>query len=343
MPFDNEGAKNQLIDLLRQPRRALLLVGSGSSCFVGYPTWNQLLDELHRAVIPEEPIPAGLELLQLATFIKAHLQTYENRTDRQRQYRQFMEDRFRPHSGGVANHATFHRTMVRLGFCGLATTNYDSVIEHAVNHLLNQGGHDHNCTSIDLCARDRKHRVFEYLRSLTEDGPLCSVLHIHGYWENTNELVLTGEDYRTCYDFNLVVQDPDPLANPRPLHTFHRKVVWSLLTTRPVVFIGFSLEDPAFQRMLQFVREDFELPPNPPAHFAVLGAQTEEDRDRNAAWLQRFGVLPIFYTVNTDATGHLDHSQLPDLVEEFGARLGVATAAPAVADITRRMLAQIEQ
>jgi len=114
-------------------------------------------------------------------------------------------------------------------------------------------------------------------------------------------------------------------------------MVWSLLTMYPVVFVGFSVEDRAFQLMLDFVHEDFKLAPNPPAHFAILGAQTDEDRERDATRLRRFGVMPVFYTIAADFNGRPDHSALEALVEELGASVGVP-AAPALDNLTRRLM-----
>ena len=190
MPFDNGAARNELVELLRQRRRPLLLVGSGSSQFVGYPSWPRLLDELRERVVPELPFPAGLDLLQKASFIRNGLESFDNRRDRQRQYRQYLEATFRQRTG-APNHAPFHRTLVQLPFCGVASTNYDPVIESAINSLRFQKGLDSECHAIDLCGH-KPHRVFEFLRSLTDDGDPSAVLHIHSYWENADDLILTS-------------------------------------------------------------------------------------------------------------------------------------------------------
>ena len=107
---------------------------------------------------------------------------------------------------------------------------------------------------------------------------------------------------------------------------------------RPVVFVGFSVEDPAFRLMLDFVHDDFELPPHPPAHIAVLPSLDAEQEERSAKVLRRFGVLPLFYRVVTDAAGNEDHAALPALIEELGIELGIAAASPAVEGISRKLL-----
>lgn len=79
MAFDNGAAKAELVKLLRQHGQALPLVGSGSSRFTGYPSWSQMLDELRHAVIPEQPFPDDLDLLQKASFIRRSLEGFECR------------------------------------------------------------------------------------------------------------------------------------------------------------------------------------------------------------------------------------------------------------------------
>lgn len=314
-------------------------MGSGSSRFVGYPSWPRLLDELRERVVPELPFPADLDLLQKASFIRNGLEGFDNRRDRQRQYRQYLEATFRPRAD-TPNHAPFHRTLVQFPFCGVASTNYDPVIESAISSLRFQKGLDSECYAIDLCG-NKPHRVFEFLRSLTDDGDPSAVLHIHGYWENADDLILTLENYKIRYGL------PDPredaadgaLALPvRALDSLHRKVVWSLLTMRAVVFVGFSVQDPAFTLMLEFVHEDFDLPPQPPAHFALLPSHEDDQEERDARFLGRFGVQPVFYRVITDAAGNENHDALPALIDEIGAALGIASRSPAVESITRRML-----
>jgi hypothetical protein len=307
MPFDNDAAKAELVRILGTRRQALLLVGSGSSRFVGYPSWPALVDELRAQVIPEHPFPTGLDLLQRASFVRTTLETFNNRVDRRRLYRDSLEHTFGPHN---PNFGPLHRSLIQLPVCGIATTNYDPVLESAITAARVAGGLG-VCQAIDVCANHR-HRVFRFLRSLSAEGDIESVLHLHGYWEHPDGLILTSENYAERYGL-VAAADPaaagDPLAAPgRPLDTFHRKVVWSLLTTRPVMFVGFSVEDPAFQLMLSFVHEDFDLAPNPAAHFAVLPSDPADagHRDRDADRLAGFGVRPVFYDITVDGAGTCD-------------------------------------
>ena len=132
MPFNNEAAKRGLIQLLRGSRRALLLVGAGSSIPVGYPSWPLLLEELRAAVVPELTQFPDVDLLSRAELIRKTLSLYPDRVDRRRQYEQLLSGRFGPRT---PSHTAFHRTLVQLPFCGFVTTNYDPIIESAATYV----------------------------------------------------------------------------------------------------------------------------------------------------------------------------------------------------------------
>lgn len=162
MPFDNEAAKRGLIQLLRGSRRAVLLVGAGSSIPVGYPSWPQLLEELRTAVIPELAQFPEMDLLSRAELIRTTLRSYPDQLDRRRQYEQLLSARFGPRT---PSHAPFHRTLVQLPFCGFVTTNYDPIIESAATYVQVSAGNDFQCGTIDLCG-DSPNHAFHFLRGL---------------------------------------------------------------------------------------------------------------------------------------------------------------------------------
>ena len=340
--FDNSDAQGQLVETLRQHRHALLLVGAGSSRIVGYPSWPELLDQLRQEIVPEDPFPENLGLLEKASFIRNRLRAYDDREARERQFLGYLESTFRPRIS--TNFAGFHKTLLRLPFCGVATTNYDQVLEIAITVVRSEDGLVPNCHAIDLCNK-RPHRVFEFLRGLSAQNAYPAVLHIHGYWEHPEHIVLTAEDYESLYRLQAPTASPRTLEISAPdshLDTLHRKVVWSLLTMRPVVFVGFSLEDPGFDLMLEFVMKDFELPRRPSPHFALLPSRVHdsqaEQQERDAKRLGRFGVLPIFYSVTIDANGHVRHDALPQLIEALGVEVGTPTGTPPLATISRRLM-----
>ena len=336
MPYDNAAARDLLVQLLRRPRRAVLLVGSGISIPVGYPSWGQLITELRNRVVPELLTFPDENLLSRASLIRTTLEQYPDRVDRRRLYEQYLSERFRPRT---PSHALVHRTLIQLPFCGLVTTNYDPSIESAATYVWMNNGEDRQCGTVDLCS-SAPHFVFRFLRDLAGGSQPSSVLHAHGFWNRPDQLVLTREDYEYRYGLRREpAEEPPAIAGvARPLFNIHRKMIWSLLTMYPVVFVGFSVDDPAFQLLLEFVHEDFELAPYPPAHFALLGATDEDERDQIAQRLRPYSVMPVFYQVVTDPAGRPDHSALSTLIEELAAAVGVVAATPPLGTLTERLM-----
>ena len=127
----------------------------------------------------------------------------------------------------------------------------------------------------------------------------------------------------------------------RYLDTLHRKVVWSLLTMYPTVFVGFGLEDPAFTFMLDLVKEDFDLPDNLPLHFAILGSKDGKDQqvyqNQKAQFLRTKGVLPVFYPTIENSDGRENHEALHALIEELATDLGISDI-PSPDDISQPFL-----
>ncbi|NBB15755.1 hypothetical protein GVN21_10350 [Caulobacter sp. SLTY] len=66
--------------------------------------------------------------------------------------------------------------------------------------------------------------------------------------------------------------------------------------THPVVFVGFSMTDPDFANLMREVTA--RLRSSPPAHYALLGYSTIEEREAYALRMtDKFGVRPVFYSL----------------------------------------------
>lgn len=78
--------------------------------------------------------------------------------------------------------------------------------------------------------------------------------------------------------------------------TTHRKVLWSLMATRRVVFMGFSIEDPYFLEMLNMIKDDLNTY-NDEVHMAVFrlgegGAVKALETEKE---LRKFGIECVFF------------------------------------------------
>jgi hypothetical protein len=332
MIVDNETAKRQLVNALKS-RRAVLLAGSGSSKFVGYPLWDELVEDMRRRFAPHLTWTEDASAMGFAGRIVEEIKKARQLTD----YYNFLERKFEPLPGRARLHDDLHVALVQLGFCGLVTTNYERVIESAVTQAFASDVGPFNCEEIDLC-HHRFYRVFDFFRSLAAGEKPRWVLHLHGYYRNPQGIILTEEDYRRRYG-ELPASDTEGRAQSVILDSLHRKVLWTLFATHPLVFVGFSLRDDFFVHMLRVVRDDFELGSDL-AHYALMGFTTEEDKKRTWEYLRLRNTMPIFYHVpKVEASGEeQDHGGLKRLIYELAGGVGAPFVSSGVTSITQRML-----
>jgi hypothetical protein len=143
MTDKNEAAKQQLVSLLKE-KRAVLMVGAGSSKLADFPLLNELIDKLSQ-LTPSLLESEGTELTAYADLIKDQL----DKEGRIREYYKSLDKIFRPKKNRN-NHTAFHCALVKLGFCGIITTNYDIVLETAVGEAFSKDSY-WRCDPIDLC------------------------------------------------------------------------------------------------------------------------------------------------------------------------------------------------
>jgi len=305
---------HKLIPLLRE-RRGVLMVGAGSSAIIGYPPWKELANELREKVapdlpeLPEEPMPTSDDILKHLDRIK---KSAANNPEKIEEYYRVLDRTFAPRKD-CQNHTKFHSTLIELGFCGLVTTNYDTVLESAAGEVCK--GKCNYCEPIDLCDKGRRYRVFDFLRSLSPENLCTSVLHLHGCYNNPKEIILTGEDYLDKYGIKLQEKDAAPNAG-RILDSFHRKVIWSLLVMHPLVFVGFSMSDPFFMDLLNIALQDFSLRGDT-VHLAIMGYSDDDEREEIKRRLKYYGVQPVFYYAPKDKDGTVDHRGLQNMISHL--------------------------
>lgn len=282
---DFDFAVQRLVSVLQD--NPVLMVGAGSSKIVGYPLWPDLINELN-TLTPALQRGESEDLLIYAGRIKDQL----SKEGRIEEYYDFLRKTFQP---DIKNFAAFHCSLLNLGFKGVITTNYDIVLELAASSSSCW------CEPIDLCSLEQKYIVSKFLRSIARNQTMNLILHLHGCFRNPKKIVLTQKDYLDVYG---EIIDEEKLKYGQALNTFHRKVIWSLLATHQVVFIGFSMSDEFFIKMLEIVKEDFELDTEP-IHFAII---SDKDKERTSKILRSKGVFPLFYPHSED------HQGLQDLI-----------------------------
>lgn len=286
----NEARKRALTELVVS-REALSIVGAGSSALVGHDTWGQLLTKLE--VLAQE-CGSNFEIdeekrnfshLEYAQNIKDYL----TKNDALNKYYNLIYKLFRPRNPPCDD---FHRTLVQLPFKGLLTTNYDTVLETALGETNSPSPDEWSL----VVGNHANQRVSEFLLSLDSDKFPRRVAHLHGKYDFPESIILSLEDYIKIYkmrphDSGGKLQETAPSWSP------HRKLLWALLATRRVVFIGFGMSDPLITGILDFVSSDLWRW-DESVHFAIMPI-TQRDKERSilrAKELRReLGVEVVFY------------------------------------------------
>ena len=301
---------------------------------MGYPLWDDLVQQLAMEFAPELTL-TGDNLVNVDAI--ASVAADAGRTH---EYHKWLDQTF-SFNGASQKDLTFHRRLVSLGFCGLVTPNFDPTLEEACITEYSDPACVHRCESVDLT--DRPYLVFDFLQRLGASPRHCGVLHLHGLHRAPDRLILGAKRYAEAYGH-------DRASGNEELRTLLRKVIWTLLSTRPVLFVGFSMTDPFFSRTLELVRRDFILT-DEPAHFAIIPYDvnlTDTDRMLAPAAAHKqvkqelrealpSGLVPIFYHApRSPVTGLSDHRRLVALIDDLGIRAGTVPRTEYPVDRLRR-------
>ena len=271
-------------------------VGAGVSKQAGLPLWTELMklmdDEVQR-VRPRTPQERQLALKHADLLWQAELFRLE--LERSAAYERFLRRSFRRK---LTEGKDVLKSLVRGGFRHFITTNYDTLLEQA----LEDAGVDYE----ELDWTDRQEcRSFFVNSLLVRRSPF--VIHIHGRSDYPRTVVLSHRDYVQRY-----VQTSE-----------YADKLSVLFATTKVVFIGFSLDDPDLKYILRQVNSRFGA--GDVQHFALLGVEdsTQTTNDRKRLELQ-FGIAPIFYSSQDG------HAALRKVLEALPA---VAPAGPIATDL----------
>jgi hypothetical protein len=296
----NADRKRKLIELIKS-EDAILMAGAGCSASL-YPSWSNFVSHLDSAAKEINPdFNADKEdFLPFADAVKECLG--EDR------YYTLIYHTFQPDNEG-ATHESFHETLCRLPFKAITTTNYDIVLESALNSIKRTSDNSLQFES------SMKIRLYEFLQSLNLNSRIPKrVLHIHGKFDIKESIILGGKEYESKYGFALAKNEVDLFdqlqGGELTREEFQqlllqygyewpikRKILWSILATRRVVFMGFSMDDPYFRRMLDHVKEDLNTY-GAENHFLVLRiTKSSKDNLIDFAELMKreYGIVTVFY------------------------------------------------
>lgn len=311
---ENEERKRELIDLVVSGE-AVLIVGSGSSARLGYVTWNGLIEELENLA---NGCGEGLDqrrkndLLVYAEDIKLHIC---NKTGSLSRYHGCLYNLFRRRSPPCDD---FHKMLVSLPFRGILTTNYDTVLEAALGEIEHESASD-NSLVIDEGSAGRVH---EFLMAMNNDKRMTRrIAHLHGTFNPADSIILSIEDYKDAYGLDPTGEE-DEKKNESKLRF---RLLWAVLATRRVVFIGFSMDDPYFIKILKTVSEDLWTW-NKSTHFAIMSISStdaedaEDSKNKSEILNNEYGVSTVFYEDPDGSHRGLDHI-IAEITEEYIAKI----------------------
>lgn len=211
----------QLLDILNS-RRAWALVGSGPSTESGVPSWGELVEGVLSAETAAASVLADEPAFTAARSTRNYPRCFtllEDRIGRER-----LEAHVRSCIDAIREPGPIHRLLADLPFDGYITTNYDNLIETALQATpgwTSVGNRPEQC------------------RLLSGD-PSNVVWHVHGSTameESRSHLILTEKDYD---DFYL---EDTPLI----------RQLAALLAQRRIIVVGFGFSDAEVMRLLRRV------------------------------------------------------------------------------------------
>ncbi|AZZ36400.1 hypothetical protein CIK05_06210 [Bdellovibrio sp. qaytius] len=280
---------------------SLYFAGAGCSQGLGFPGWGKLIENLVESLTQNQVQNNGLiNYLDLALEVKKFLQN----TNELQLYHSYLHGRFSvpPRKSGFQKDwpdSNLHRLMLEFPVRSIITTNYDHAFEYYAKE------YDKN-VHIKTVLPDNEGSVGDFLFGLKDRRNLQSVFHLHGDYERASSIILARDDYDKAYKQNRVVDGQKVIGE-----SLYRKVLWTLLTTRCLIFIGFSLTDDYLNEILKEVCADvwgnfkerhFALVPYDPDKKDLLEA-------KKAQFLKDYSIQTVFYNEKNY------HEELPVLLQ----------------------------
>jgi hypothetical protein len=266
-----------------QEENAAVFVGAGLSRQAGFVDWAQLL----------EPIAKDLRLdVYRETNLVALAQFHVNESNNNRnELSQLLMDKFLDVRTPTEN----HRILARLPINTFWTTNYDRLLESA----LEQGGK----------VVDTKYTKKQLSR--TRHGREVVVYKMHGDVEHASEAILTRNDYE---DY----------------HRKHAPFITALagdLVSKTFLFLGFSFTDPNLDYVLSRVRINFSEDQR--RHYCIMKkrsqARGEADDEFEYARQRQYLQISDLKRFNIATVLVDEYSQITDLLTAIEQRLKLHT------------------
>jgi len=300
----NKQRIKELIDALKN-NDAVLFVGAGLSLHA-CPSWDSLVQKLESLVTTCDPPFSKNETLRKSNPLKYVdeikkfiIKTYGH------------DDRYKNELCaifGKDNFLEIHKKLLHLPFIGIITTNYDTILESALKEIESNLPIQFWFT-LD---NDKARFISNFLKSLNRSTKIQrSIAHLHGIYNDPGKIILGEMDYFEHYGFD------EKGSNFKKI-TIAYKFLWSILATRRVVFVGFSMNDKYIELMLKYVCNDLWSWKSG-SHFFItdINNNNSNSQKTNAKkFYNDYGLSTIFYE-NLDEK----HYGLESLVDDITASI----------------------
>ena len=282
-------------------------VGGGCSNKLHYPTWPELIKKIESEVKGRHAVDLQLyknsdrctkDYLWYAEILKGYLIEQE--------FYELMDKEFKPKAN---MDSLYHQKLITIPFRNYITTNYDVILEHASYRLAVQ--------LEQFCWRDED-TLKKFFQELNDANSPRSIFHIHGIYNRSDSIVLTEKDYLGLYFEQELVS----------------KVLWSIVSTFRMCFLGFSMDDLDLLSIFRKSRWDFGR--GKPRHFTLFREDRLEARISLRVYMRdKYGIDPIFYSKQDGENPYVEEENLIDELVKINAVSPVQKTADGLSEMTR--------
>lgn len=268
-----------------QNNSAALFLGAGFSKSAGFVDWKELI----RGIAEE----LGLEVDKEHDLVALAQYCYNKKGNRS-----IINDTIFNEFNKEKSFGENHRIIARLPISTIWTTNYDSLIEDALNEAKRV---------VDVKKRDSH-------LAITKSHRDAIVYKMHGDKDNPDEAVLIKDDYEKYYR----------------AHSHFITALSGDLISKTFLFIGFSFTDPNIDYILSRVRIEYDQKNNR-QHYAIMRKIKKADYKKTDGSVDEAAYeydkrkheffIEDLKRYNIDALLIDEYSEITDILNEIGRRL----------------------
>lgn len=274
----------ELIEAFKSDR-AGLFIGAGLSKSVGLPSWQELLLDLIDLVKTNQynnDTEYINQLTKLARKPSKYLVVAQELKDSlQADFTKYIMKTF---DEECPSPKEIHKKVVKLPYKFIITTNYDTLIEDAF---------------VEVFSKQAKVRTFKESADVSYDlwGNRKFILKAHGDASSPQQgIILTERDYRDVI-FNMLG---------------YKSILQTLFSTKTILFLGSSLDDPELKLLLSFIHNAFHG--GGPKHYALI-SNDKMNKVEADNWRKNYNIQILPYSSDKN------HAELEKFIDDLSSEI----------------------